>query len=138
MPLDPNKPITINLDQLTIGDQEQFEDLTDLPMKWWSEQMWLTKRAEGERPPIPRYTYCLRVFVWLLVRKDHPEATLDDLRDMSISAFGDLIVRLAAHFKQLKAETENDPGLEPLDPTGPPVNDGGGIRSERKEPTGTL
>ena len=135
--LDPNKPLRVNLDALTIGDQEQFEDLTGLPMKWWTEQMWLTKRPAGERPPIPRYTFCLRVFVWLLIVKDQPEATLDDLRDMSISDFGELIARLAAHFKKLKAEDEDedDPGL---DPTVPPVNDGGGIRSEPKEPTGTL
>ena len=71
-------PLTIVLDDLTIGDLEDFEDITGKPL---DEAMALGPNGQPKVSP-----KVMKALVFLTLRKTDPSFTLEDARNVKVSA----------------------------------------------------
>lgn len=85
--------LKIDLDSLTIGDMEDFEDIVGIPMdKAMSPQVVLMPNGEPERDekgrPVKEMRLgptVLKALVYIIKRAENPEYTLADARNVRIT-----------------------------------------------------
>lgn len=97
--MDLPENLVVNLDDLTLGEVEDVEDLTGLSLAAISQHL-----SSGS-PPMK----VLRALIFVTLRRDHPDLAFEETRDIKLSA-------LPGRREEQEGRDDAD-----ADPTKPPV-----------------
>ena len=75
------KPLRFSVDDITVGDMEDLEDITGMPFGNLLDL--LAKAESGGTMSIP--IKVLKALVFIVYRQDNPEFTIDDARKVKVT-----------------------------------------------------